>query len=66
MDVPSQVELNRIRAASARAGANSGDVTVHWQSTFGLIVIEVRGGEVFVNGERVEPVRRDEGTVLAK
>ncbi len=26
-----------------------------WDSRFGRIVIEVRGGDVFVNGDRVEP-----------
>lgn len=56
MDAPSQVELTQIRAASASVGTNSGEMTVHWQSAFGLIVIEVRGGDVFVNGQRVVPV----------
>jgi hypothetical protein len=51
----SQVELNRVRAESAQAGASSVNVVVHWQSAFGLIVIEVRSGEVFVNGDWVEP-----------
>lgn len=26
-----------------------------WQSRFGAIVIEVRGDDVYVNGDRVEP-----------
>ena len=30
--------------------------TYIWQSTFGAMLIEVRDGTVFVNGERVVPV----------
>jgi hypothetical protein len=66
MDAPTQVELNGMRAASAQASSSAADVVVHWQSAFGLIVIEVRRGEMFVNGERVELVRSVEGAVLAK
>lgn len=53
MDAPSQAELDSIQAVAQRSGA---DQVIHWQSAFGLIVIEVRGGEVFVNGQRVVPV----------
>jgi hypothetical protein len=31
------------------------DSVVHWQSAFGLIIIETRGDQVFVNGARVQP-----------
>ena len=37
------------------AGANSTDMTVLWHSAFGEILIEVKEGEVFVNGEKVQP-----------
>lgn len=39
---------------SAGTGRPVGDVVVHWQSAFGLIIIEVRGGRTFVNGDLVE------------
>lgn len=39
---------------SASVGAHPGDVVVCWQATFELIVIEVRGGRVYVNGDLVE------------
>lgn len=55
MDAPSQVELDSLQAAG-RAPAQA-DSVVHWQSAFGLITIETRGGQVFVNGERVQPAR---------
>lgn len=33
---------------------------VRWQSIFGLVIIEVRGERVFVNGEMVESARQEE------
>jgi len=30
-----------------------------WESRFGPILIEVQGGQAFVNGSRVEPVQAD-------
>jgi hypothetical protein len=38
-----------VEAAEPRQPGEA-DVTLHWQSSFGLIVIEVRKGQVFVNG----------------
>lgn len=52
MEGPSEVELQQVRSASL--GAHAGDVLVHWQSAFGLIVIEVRQGQTYVNGDLVE------------
>jgi hypothetical protein len=66
MDGPSAVELDEVRAASAGVSPGSGNMVVRWQSTYGLIVIQVRHGEVFVNGERVEPAARDWEPGLAK
>lgn len=59
MDAPSAVELDEVRAAGAVAPPGSGDVVVRWQSAYGVVLIEVRHGEVFVNGERVEPAGRN-------
>jgi hypothetical protein len=39
---------------TATADPQPGDFVVHWQSSFGVIVIEVRGGHVYVNGDLVE------------
>lgn len=52
MDAPSQEELNSLQTAGRTP---QGDSVVHWQSAFGLIIIEVRHGQVFVNGEPVQP-----------
>lgn len=41
--------------APARAPAPAAAVRWVWESRFGPIVIEVRGDEVYVNGDRVEP-----------
>ena len=57
MDAPSQDELNLLEAAGRLSG---GDLVVHWQSTFGVIIIQTRGGQVFVNGDPVVPA--DTGT----
>lgn len=54
MEAPSEVELQEIRSTSLLP-AGTGDVVVHWQSSFGLITIEVRQGRVYVNGALVEP-----------
>jgi hypothetical protein len=57
MVATSQVELQQIQQATHAAtppGAQR-DVVVHWQSAFGLIIIEVRNEQVFVNGELVQP-----------
>lgn len=32
-----------------------------WQGRFGSMLIELRRGQVFVNGQRVEPARSGEG-----
>ena len=52
MDAPSQEELDSLRAAGLSPEA---ELVVHWQSAFGLIIIEARGGRVFVNAEPVRP-----------
>jgi hypothetical protein len=52
MEAPSAAELKLLAAS---ADGQAGDVVVHWQSAFVLIVIEVRGGQVYVNGDLVEP-----------
>ena len=52
MDAPSQEQLNSLQAAGRTTQA---DLVVHWQSAFGLIIIETRGGQVFVNGDPVRP-----------
>lgn len=51
MEAPSKAEMHEVLSASV--GGQPGDVAVRWQSTFGLIVIEVRGGQVYVNGDLV-------------
>lgn len=67
MEAPSQAEMHEVQSAGARAQA--GDVVVHWQSAFGLVVIEVREGQTYVNGDLVEPVpapvpgNSDHGTI---
>lgn len=43
--------------ASAAPAVAAGLERHLWHSRFGLIVIEVRAGEVFVNGQRVQPWR---------
>ena len=43
--------------ADAKAGDHQ---AVHWQSAFGLIIIETRGGQVFVNGDLVQPASETE------
>lgn len=53
MEAPFTGELQHLHAA---AGAlQPGDLVVHWDSAFGLIVIEVRAGQVYVNSALVEP-----------
>jgi hypothetical protein len=58
MDAPSHQELQSLR----QAGGVQEDYVVHWRSAFGLIVIEVRGGETFVNGDKVVPAISDKQT----
>ena len=53
MEAPSEIELQQVRAATA--ARPPGDVVVHWHAAFGLIVLEVRSGQVYVNGDLVEP-----------
>jgi hypothetical protein len=53
MKTPSAAELHELRSACADGGGR--DVAVHWQSAFGLIVIEVRQGRTYVNGDLVQP-----------
>ena len=57
MNAPSATELKLVRQAEeVRApAALPGDYVVHWRSSFGDIVIEARGEQVFVNGELVQP-----------
>ena len=52
MEAPSAAELKLLAAS---ADGQAGEVVMHWQSAFGLIVIEVRSGQVYVNGDLVEP-----------
>ena len=56
MDAPSQEVMESLQSASR---APQADVVVHWQSAFGLIIIETRGGQVFVNGDAVRPANFD-------
>jgi hypothetical protein len=44
-------------AAPAAGSGPAGPQRHLWHSRFGLIVIEVRAGEVFVNGQWVQPWR---------
>lgn len=53
MDAPSQEELDPLNRAAEQP--SDADMVVHWQSVFGLVVIETRGGRVYVNGQIVEP-----------
>jgi hypothetical protein len=62
MDAPSPEELNSLQSAG---GTPEADSVVHWRSAFGLIIIETRGGHVFVNGQQVQSydaLRSDEHT----
>jgi hypothetical protein len=53
MNAPSQVELTQVSGAGTKQRPE--DYVVHWHSSFGLVVIEVRQGQVFVNGDLVRP-----------
>ena len=53
MEAPFEVVLQQVRSASL--AQVPGDVVVHWQSSFGLIIIGVREGRTYVNGDLVEP-----------
>jgi hypothetical protein len=43
--------------ASLAAAQQRGDLQVVWKSQFGDILIEVKEGAVFVNGDPVEPAQ---------
>ena len=53
MNPPSQEELRLLEAAGRNFHS---DQVVQWESAYGLIIIETRGGKVFVNGDPVLPV----------
>ena len=56
MNKPSASELRHVRqAAGLSTSPAPGDYVVEWFSSFGVILIEVRGEQVFVNGEPVQP-----------
>lgn len=46
-------EQDALKAAARQDETDS--LRFEWRSSFGLILIEVRDGLVYVNGERVEP-----------
>jgi hypothetical protein len=48
-------EPNLVRSPGAGASPGLGNYVVHWHSAFGTIIIEVREGRVFVNGDEVKP-----------
>jgi hypothetical protein len=54
MGPPFEAELNQVRTVDT--GGRAEDVVVHWQSAYGLILIEVRNGQAYVNGDLVERV----------
>jgi hypothetical protein len=55
MNAPSLAELTLVKEAGAGLVSWAGDFAVHWQSAFGVITIEVRDGQVYVNGDLVQP-----------
>ncbi len=55
MNAPSLAELSLVQEAGAGLVPWAGDFAIHWQSSFGLITIEVRDGQVYVNGDLVQP-----------
>jgi hypothetical protein len=56
MNAPSATELRHVSQASGvHTPAAPGDYVVHWRSSFGVILIAVRAGNVYVNGEQVHP-----------
>jgi hypothetical protein len=57
MDAASQEEPNSTSSTRPAAAPGTGAGSLfRWQSAFGLVIIEVRGERVFVNGDLVEPV----------
>jgi len=48
-------ERQALEATAAQRAAVDPSWRCDWHSAFGLIVIEVRGGSVYVNGDKVEP-----------
>lgn len=55
MNAPSLAELRLVQEAGIGLVRKPGDFAVHWQSAFGVITIEVRDGQVYVNGDLVLP-----------
>lgn len=54
-------------ASVTAAAREHAELRAVWQSQFGNIVIEVRSGAVFVNGDRVEPAQgRDESPSVSQ
>jgi hypothetical protein len=49
-----QLELDSARAAEELPMRREHHKVIRWRSSFGLVLIEVRGEQVFVNGELVE------------
>lgn len=54
MNAPSLEELKLVREVATTVTPWPGDYVVHWHSAFGLIIIEVKHGQVFVNGDHVQ------------
>jgi hypothetical protein len=52
MNAPSRTELQKVMGATANGSQD--EYVVQWQSAFGTIVIEVRGEDIYVNGDKVE------------
>lgn len=57
MNALSRPEVRHVHAVTAGAPAGSNYV-LRWQSSFGVILIEVRDGLVFVNGDFVQPAQK--------
>lgn len=52
MNAQSRTELQEVTVATANEAAE--EYVFQWQSSFGTIIIEVRGGDIYVNGSKVE------------
>lgn len=62
MDAASQDGLGSSSTTARATVPNAGaDRLVRWQSAFGLVIIEVRGEQVFVNGDLVETAGQEGG-----
>lgn len=55
MYAPSLAELSLVQEAGTGLVPWAGDFAIHWQSSFGVITIEVCDGQVYVNGDLVQP-----------